>query len=99
MCDNSLYFENSVCVSCGTALAFSREERAIVPLNAEGTYVDLDGLVWHVCANLNVSGCTWLARLEGGLCFSCELTRTRPNDDDAVGMLSSAGPRRPSGTS
>lgn len=40
-----------------------------------------------MCANLNVSGCTWLARLEGGLCFSCELTRTRPNDDDAVGML------------
>ena len=86
VCDNPLYFENSVCVSCGTALAFSREERAIVPLGEDGTYVDHEGLVWHVCANLNLSGCTWLARLEGGQCFSCELTRTRPNDEDARGM-------------
>ncbi len=87
VCDNQLHFENSACDSCGTALAFSRDERAIVPLNAEGTYADPDGMVWHVCANQKISGCTWLARIQGGLCFSCELTRTRPNDADAVGML------------
>ena len=29
------------------------------------------GLIWHVCRNLNLSGCTWLAPLEGGQCFSC----------------------------
>jgi hypothetical protein len=87
LCDNSLHFENSVCVSCGSALAFSRAERAIVPVNDDGTYVDNTGLVWHVCANLNLSGCTWLAPVEGGQCSSCDLTRTRPSDDDLVGLV------------
>jgi hypothetical protein len=33
-----------------------------------------------------LSGCTWLAPKSGGQCFSCDLTRTRPNDDDAKGL-------------
>ncbi len=86
VCDNPLHFENSLCVSCGTALGFSRAERAIVPVDATGQYVDATGLVWHVCANLNLSGCTWLAPLTGSQCSSCDLTRTRPADDDEVGL-------------
>jgi hypothetical protein len=86
VCDNPLHFENSLCVSCGTALGFSRAERAIVPVDAQGRYVDADGLVWHVCRNLALSGCTWLAPLEGGQCFACDLTRTRPSDQDLVGL-------------
>lgn len=86
VCDNSLHFENSVCVSCHTPLGFSRAERAIVPLDQNGRYVDATGLVWHVCANLNLSGCTWLAPVEGGQCSSCDLTRTRPSDSDLVGL-------------
>lgn len=85
-CGSPLFFENSVCVVCGTALGYSRAEAAIVPVDAAGQYVDADGLVWHVCRNLNLSGCTWLARLAGGQCFSCDLTRTRPNDADAAGL-------------
>lgn len=87
VCDNPLFFENSVCVSCGTALGFSRSERAIVPVDADGRYADQDGLVWWVCRNLNLSGCTWLAPIEGGQCFACDLTRTRPNDADTVGLV------------
>jgi hypothetical protein len=86
VCSNPLFFENSVCVSCGTALGYSRTEGEIVPLDATGRYVDASGLIWHVCRNLNLSGCTWLAPLEGGQCFSCDLTRTRPNDADAAGI-------------
>lgn len=86
VCDNALHFENSVCVSCGTALGFSRGERAIVPVDEQGQYVDAAGLVWHVCANLGLSGCTWLATAEGGQCFACDLTRTRPSDEDLVGL-------------
>jgi hypothetical protein len=85
-CGNSLYFENSTCVSCGTRLGFSREERAIVPVDEQGRYVDADGLVWWWCSNRELSACTWLTRFEGTLCFNCSLTRTRPNDDDAAGM-------------
>ncbi|KAA9111540.1 zinc-binding metallopeptidase family protein [Microbacterium rhizomatis] len=86
VCGNPLFFENSVCVSCGTALGYSRAEGEIVPLDATGRYVDTSGLVWHICRNLNLSGCTWLAPLEGGQCFSCDLTRTRPNDADLDGI-------------
>jgi hypothetical protein len=86
VCDNPLYFENSLCVSCGTALGFSRDERAIVPVDETGRYVDASGAIWWVCANLNLSGCTWLAPVHGGTCFACDLTRTRPSDQDTVGL-------------
>ncbi|MFC7505513.1 putative zinc-binding metallopeptidase [Nocardioides sp. GCM10030258] len=85
LCRSPLFFENSVCVSCGTALGFSRAERDIVPVDDAGTYVDEAGLVWHVCRNLNLSGCTWLAPLEGGQCSACDLTRTRPAEADPEG--------------
>lgn len=86
VCGHSLYFGNSVCVSCGTGLAYSRAEREIVPVDADGRYVDTEGWEWWVCVNLNLSGCTWLAEVHGGQCFSCSLTRTRPNDADAAGL-------------
>ena len=39
-----------------------------------------------MCRNLALSGCIWLAPSEHGQCFACDLTRTRPNDDDATGL-------------
>ena len=94
-CDQPLHFENSACVSCGTRLGYSRDERAIVPVDEKGRYVDGHGDEWYVCRNLTLSGCTWLARAEGGQCFACDLTRTRPheqwvlraNDTDRVGVM------------
>ncbi|MGH7292798.1 MAG: putative zinc-binding metallopeptidase, partial [Myxococcota bacterium] len=73
-------------MSCGVGLGYSRAEGEIVPVGLDGRYIDASGLIWHVCRNLNLSGCTWLAPLEGGQCFSCALTRTRPNDADAAGV-------------
>lgn len=86
VCSSPLFFENSLCVTCRTGLGYSRDERQIVPVDLQGRYVDATGLIWHVCRNLDLSGCTWLAPLEGGQCFSCALTRTRPNDADAAGI-------------
>ena len=86
VCDQPLHFENSACVSCGTRLGFSRDERAIVPVDGKGRYVDGHGGEWFVCRNLTLSGCTWLAPAEVGQCFACDLTRTRPRDDDARGL-------------
>lgn len=86
VCGNALYFENSVCVSCGTSLGFSRGEAEIVPVDGLGRYIDSAGFVWHVCRNLNLSGCTWLAPFEGGQCSACDLTRVRPNDSDLEGL-------------
>ncbi|WP_229053740.1 putative zinc-binding metallopeptidase [Aeromicrobium sp. Leaf350] len=85
-CDNRLYLENSLCVACGSALGYWRETADIVVVDDEGKYVDAEGYVWHVCPNLNLSGCTWLTRIEGEPCESCALTRTRPADDDAIGL-------------
>lgn len=86
VCESPLYFENSLCVSCKTGLGYSRAERAIVPVDRRGRYVDQAGLVWWVCKNLNLSGCTWLTEIKGEACFSCQLTRTRPADGDLAGL-------------
>jgi hypothetical protein len=67
-------------------LGYSRGERDLVPVDARGVYIDADGWIWHVCRNLGLSGCTWLARLEGGQCLACDLTRTRPADADKDGL-------------
>ncbi|MGB0099206.1 MAG: putative zinc-binding metallopeptidase [Nocardioides sp.] len=86
VCDNPLYFENSRCVSCGSALGYARQERAVVPVDESGRYVDAGGRDWWVCTNLGLSGCTWLAAVEGGQCAACDLTRTRPSDEDHEGL-------------
>ena len=86
ICGSSLFFENSVCVSCGTWLGFSRAERDLVPVDGAGRYVDHTGKPWWVCRNLGIAGCTWLTDEPVSDCFACRLTRTRPNDEDAVGI-------------
>ncbi len=86
VCQNPLHFENSQCVSCGSRLAFSRDEREIVPVDEQGRYDAPDGARWFVCRNLTLSGCTWLASSDGAQCSACDLTRTRPHDSDAVGL-------------
>lgn len=94
VCDNQLFFENSACVSCGSVLGYSRAERALVPVDASGRYVDSDGRAWWTCANRELCGCTWLAEQPGWLCFACTLTRTRPADDDAEGLRQLADAER-----
>lgn len=86
VCGSQLYFENSVCMTCGSALGYSRTDNEIVAVDDDGRYVDAQGYVWWVCGNLNLSGCTWLAPIEGGQCSSCDMTRVRPNDADLKGL-------------
>ena len=86
VCDAALFFENYQCMTCGTLQGFSRDERAIVPLDDQRMYVDARGESWHTCRNAGVAACTWLATADDELCFSCSLTRTRPNRDDGVGL-------------
>jgi len=78
VCKAELFFENSVCVACGSAVGYSRERGGMLAVTADHP----------ICANLNRCGCNWIAdRGSGlGLCFSCRLTRTRPADGDIVGL-------------
>jgi hypothetical protein len=73
-CSSWLEFEDAVCLTCGSVVAYD-------PVRA--AHVLLANAV--PCANRDEIGCTWVA--EGGpLCRACVLTRTRPASDDAVGM-------------
>jgi hypothetical protein len=92
-----IFFENSVCVTCGSALGFSRASATFRELAtaADGSLSWTDpetGTRWQPCANLTIATCNWLA--EGaapeGLCTCCALTRTRPNDGDTAGLAAFA---------
>jgi hypothetical protein len=71
-CGQLIFFDNTVCLRCDTAVAIDPARRDVVAL-AEGQ---------ARCANAAIAACNWLAEGEGELCRSCRLTRTRPNDDD-----------------
>jgi hypothetical protein len=78
VCGAELFFENSVCVTCGTAVGYSRAQGTMAAVSADHP----------ICANLNRCGCNWIADPASavGLCFGCTLTRTRPADGDTVGL-------------
>ncbi len=72
VCRSLVFFENFVCLTCNTELAFDRASQDIVA-RAGRPY----------CRNAGLATCNWLAEPDaGGYCGSCRLTRTRPADDD-----------------
>ena len=85
VCRNLLVAENSVCVACGTAQGFSPAAMRFLPVDVVSG-ASADGAVQ--CGNLAAAGCNWLVDdgHASGLCASCRLTRTRPNDDDPAAM-------------
>lgn len=86
VCSAVLFFGSSQCLSCGTLLGYSRDRGDIVPVNDHGVHVDPDDKAWHLCRNMHLSGCTWLSDSDDGYCFSCRLTRSRPDDIDVSGL-------------
>ncbi|MGF2951018.1 zinc-binding metallopeptidase family protein [Mycobacterium sp. THU-M116] len=93
-CGQRLTFENSACLSCGSALGFSLNQMALLVIAAGGQgehagAVDADE--YQLCANLHLAECNWLvSKSSGGLCDSCALTIERPNDADADGLAAFA---------
>ena len=75
-CGARVFFENSRCLACGTALAFDWDARSLVALAAP----------LRRCATADVAACNWAVRREGDRCTSCALTRTRPADADPAGL-------------
>ena len=104
-CSHLVFFENSVCLNCSSALGylapplsggveavaagevmpFLTRDRDDEPL----VHVGADGVRYVTCVNLDVCSCNWLVPEddEEGLCVSCRLTRTRPADTDADGLV------------
>ncbi len=78
-CAQLVFFDNSICLRCETQIGLDPASLALVEPS--------DELVR--CANQLVAACNWLvptgvdgAATDDGLCVSCQLTRTRPDDDD-----------------
>jgi hypothetical protein len=78
-CGQQLAFENSRCLSCGSEVGLDPPTRGFRLLDA-GDH--------RRCANNRVAECNWVVPVDGtaALCASCVLTRTRPADDDAIGL-------------
>ena len=85
-CGQRLAFENSVCLNCGSNLGFDLDARDFVLVGADGKTQEQPPRV--MCANLNIASCNWLVPgdVDGALCRSCSLTRTRPSDEDLVAL-------------
>jgi zinc-ribbon domain len=73
----SSFFENSVCVTCGSAVGYSREHGTVIALSES-----------HSTAQISTAAGALDSRsdIHLGLCFSCRLTRTRPAEADTVGL-------------
>ncbi|MGN6606244.1 MAG: zinc-binding metallopeptidase family protein [Jatrophihabitans sp.] len=89
-CHALVHFPNSECVTCGHRLGFDRRAHALVALADDGTLTRADGSTAYPCANRELAACNWLADAPGALCGCCELTRTRPSDDDHEGLAAFA---------
>ncbi len=91
MCAQLLFFDNSVCLGCGSRVAYLAEAAAVVALRmADGVLVRADGepgAVRH-CANQSTARCNWLIAADdpNPLCVSCRLTSVRPNDNEFKAM-------------
>jgi hypothetical protein len=83
VCGQLLFFENSLCLRCGTPQGFIVERLALEPPRERPR-----------CAAAEVAACNWLVEREGELCASCRLTRTRPNDADGAGLEAFAAAER-----
>ncbi len=79
-CGAQVYFGNSQCLSCGSALGFDPERGLLLNLPA----VAPDGQPYERCAHLHTVACNWLlpsadVQPQGGLCRACRLNRTVPD--------------------
>jgi hypothetical protein len=79
-CGHLVFFENTKCLNCSTPQGLVPERLELVALEGEAA------TQLHRCANQILAGCNWMVDTVDTLCRSCELTRTRPNDADAVGL-------------
>ena len=81
-CRSLVFFDNFVCVTCGSRLGFDRPSAELVVLAPDS----------RRCANSRIAMCNWLAAPDdpAGLCGCCRLTRTRPDDGDEGGLAAFA---------
>ena len=95
-CGQLVFFENDRCLRCGRPLGFEPGTLSLLTLAPAGDALAPVGEAavragaparLARCSNAAVAACNWLVPAEApGLCASCVLTRTRPNDADVEGL-------------
>lgn len=89
-CGRPVFFRNSACLACGSALGYDAQRQTLRPIEPAGGawWKAADGTPgrWRRCAELETaSGCNWLLGASeprsGGTwqCRCCRLLRTRPD--------------------
>ena len=89
-CSQLVFFDNSSCLRCGSALGFVPERNELESVAADGTPAGGGSYRW--CANQLSARCNWLIPSDdpNPLCRSCRLTTVRPNDSDGDAMVAFA---------
>ncbi len=87
-CQNLLYFENTVCLNCQSAVGFEANTLSMITLapGKDNTFTDITNQknIWRYCDNAAHAVCNWLipAAQTTGFCIACELNRTIPALDN-----------------
>ena len=94
-CDQLVFFDNSTCLRCGSALGYLPTERAMFALRPEGgalAVADRAGRLYRRCLNEVAARCNWLVPADDSesLCDSCRLTTVRPSDGDVDALAAFA---------
>ncbi|MCQ4158323.1 putative zinc-binding peptidase [Roseomonas sp. GC11] len=84
VCGQTLYFENTRCERCGSALGYLPWPNRLSALEAEGGAWRAraePGRLFRFCANAAHGACNWLVPLESGeeFCLACRHNRTIPD--------------------
>jgi hypothetical protein len=75
-----VFFENSLCLQCGSSLGFLPSQAAIRTLTGP-----LESA--QRCGNFDLIGCNWVVERPGDdLCLCCVRTTVRPANDDAAAI-------------
>ena len=88
-CQNLLYFENTVCLNCGSPVGFDAGRLSMITLTPTTgkQFADITnaGQTWRFCDNAVHAACNWLipASQTEGFCIACDLNRTIPSLDKA----------------
>jgi hypothetical protein len=84
-CSSAVFIESLNCMVCDAEIGFHPPSQSFVVIeNGSDT---IDGTVWMACSNRSWR-CNWLASTDepSAQCFSCRLTRRRPDNDDTIAL-------------
>jgi len=84
VCDQLLYFENSLCVKCNHRLGYLPDDETMHAVEATGEAWHAPGApdrLFRFCANVDLNACNWLVQMDSAehFCLACRHNRTIPD--------------------